>query len=62
MAPLLPAILLLAAWGAARSGVVGLVAIALVAVFVVHISSYAPKYKSDMQDVERRDHPAAAPR
>lgn len=51
MAPLLPAILFLAAWGAARSGVVGLVMIALIAAFVVHISSYAPKYKSDMQDV-----------
>jgi mannosyltransferase len=51
MAPLLPAILMLAAWGAARSGVVGLVMIALVAAFVVHISSYAPRYKSDMQDV-----------
>jgi len=51
MAPLLPAILLLAAWGASRSGVVGLVMIALVAAFVVHISSYAPKYKSDMQDI-----------
>jgi mannosyltransferase len=51
MAPLLPAILFLAAWGAARSGVVGLVMIALVAAFIVHISSYAPKYKSDMQDV-----------
>jgi hypothetical protein len=51
MAPLLPAILLLAAWGAARSGVVGLVMIVLVAVFVVHVSSYAPRYKSDMQDI-----------
>jgi hypothetical protein len=51
MAPLLPAILLLAAWGAARSGVVGLVMIALVAAFVVHLSSYAPRYKSDMQDI-----------
>jgi mannosyltransferase len=51
MAPLLAAILLLAAWGASRSGVVGLVMIALVAVFIVHISSYAPKFKSDMQDI-----------
>jgi len=31
--------------------VIGLVAIALSVVFVVHISSYAPKYKSDMRDV-----------
>lgn len=51
MAPLLAAILLLAAWGAARSGVVGLVMIVLFLVFIIHISSYAPKYKSDMQDV-----------
>jgi hypothetical protein len=51
MAPLLPAILMLAAWGMARSGVVGLVMVALVAAFVVHLSSYAPRYKSDMQDI-----------
>ncbi len=51
MAPLLAAILLLAAWGAARSGVAGLVMIALFLAFIVHISSYAPRYKSDMQDV-----------
>jgi len=51
MAPLLPAILLLAAWGAARSGVLGLVLVALVVAFVVHPSSYAPRYKSDMQDI-----------
>jgi 4-amino-4-deoxy-L-arabinose transferase-like glycosyltransferase len=51
MAPLLASILLLAAWGAARSGVVGLVCIALTVAFVVHVSSYAPRYKSDMQDI-----------
>jgi mannosyltransferase len=51
MAPILAAILLLAAWGAARAGVVGLVAVALSIVFVVHIASYAPQYKSDMRDV-----------
>jgi mannosyltransferase len=51
MAPLLAAILLLAAWGAARSGVAGLVMIVLFLAFIVHISSYAPRYKSDMQDV-----------
>ena len=50
-APILAAILLLAAWGAARSGIVGLVAIALSVVFVVHISSYAPQFKSDMRDI-----------
>ena len=50
-APLLASILILAAWGAARSGVVGLVAIVLSVVFVTHLSSYAPQYKSDMRDV-----------
>ena len=43
--------LLFAASGAARSGIVGLVAIVLSIVFVVHISSYTPQYKSDMRDV-----------
>jgi mannosyltransferase len=51
MAPVLAGILLLAAWGAARSGVVGLVAIALCVVFVVHLSSYSPQTKSDMRDI-----------
>jgi mannosyltransferase len=51
MAPILASILLLAAWGAARSGIVGLVAIALCVVFVVHPSSYAPQTKSDMRDI-----------
>ena len=51
MAPLLPAILFLAAWGASRSGVVGLVMIALFLAFIVKPSSYAPRYKSDMQDI-----------
>jgi mannosyltransferase len=51
MAPVLAPILLLAAWGCARSGIVGFVAIVLSVVFVAHISSYAPQYKSDMRDV-----------
>jgi mannosyltransferase len=51
MAPILASILLLAAWGAARSGIVGLVAIALSVVFVAHVSSYTPQFKSDMRDV-----------
>lgn len=50
-APILGAIVLLAAWGAARAGVVGLVGIILSLVFVVHVSSYAPHYKSDMRDI-----------
>ncbi len=50
-APVLASILLLAAWGCARSGVVGLVAIALSVVFVANPSSFTPSYKSDMRDV-----------
>jgi hypothetical protein len=50
-APVLAAILLLSAWGASRAGIVGVVAIVLSVVFVAHISSYAPQYKSDMRDV-----------
>jgi hypothetical protein len=51
MAPVLASILLLAAWGSARAGVVGLVAIVLSVVFVVHVSSYTPQNKSDMRDI-----------
>ena len=58
MAPILASILLLAAWGAARSGVVGLVCIVLSIVFIVHISSYTPRYKSDMQDISGEMTPA----
>jgi mannosyltransferase len=50
-APVLASILLFAAWGAARSGIVGLVAIVLSMLFVVHIASYSPEYKSDMREV-----------
>ncbi len=50
-APVLAAILLLAAWGASRSGIVGIVAIVLAVVFAAHISSYTPQYKSDMRDI-----------
>jgi mannosyltransferase len=50
-APVLAPLLLFFAWGCARSGIVGLVAVALSIVFVAHISSYAPQYKSDMRDV-----------
>jgi uncharacterized membrane protein len=50
-APVLAAILLLAAWGCARAGIVGLVAIGLSVAFIANLSSYAPSYKSDMRDV-----------
>jgi mannosyltransferase len=50
-APALAPIALFAAWGAARSGVVGVVAILLSVIFVAHISNYTPEYKSDMREV-----------
>jgi mannosyltransferase len=50
-APVLAAILLLAAWGCARSGIVGLVAMTLSVLFVINTSAYVPQYKSDMRDV-----------
>ncbi len=50
-APVLGAILLLAAWGLSRARAVGIVALILSVVFVAHISSYTPQYKSDMRDI-----------
>jgi hypothetical protein len=60
-APVLAGIFLLAAWGCARAGVVGWVAILLSIVFVVHISSYTPSHKSDMQDVGGEMHALVHP-
>jgi hypothetical protein len=50
-APVLAPVLLLAAWGAARAGIVGLVAILLSIVFTIHVSSYTPQYKSNMREL-----------
>ena len=50
-APVLASLLLLAAWGCARSGLIGWVAIVLTVIFITHPSDYAPPYKSDMRDV-----------
>lgn len=50
-APVLASLLLLAAWGCARSGLIGWVAIALAVILITHPSNYAPPYKSDMRDV-----------
>jgi 4-amino-4-deoxy-L-arabinose transferase-like glycosyltransferase len=50
-APVLAAVLLLAALGIARAGVAGPVALALMAVFLVNPKSYVAPYKSDMRDV-----------
>jgi len=51
MAPLLGAMLLLAAFGCARAGVVGVLAVLASILFIVHVASYTPQYKSDMRDV-----------
>jgi hypothetical protein len=50
-APLVASLLLLAAFSCARARVVGLVAIVISVAFLADPSSFAPKYKSDMQDV-----------
>jgi hypothetical protein len=50
-APVLASILLLAAWGCARSGIVGLLVLLLSVLFVLHEAPYAHPNKSDMRDV-----------
>jgi hypothetical protein len=50
-APTLGPLLLLAAFGCARAGVVGIVAIGMSIIFLANPASFAPKYKSDMRDV-----------
>jgi mannosyltransferase len=50
-APILAPVLLIAAWGMARAGVVGAVVLVMSLVFLVHPSSYAPTHKSDVQDI-----------
>jgi uncharacterized membrane protein len=50
-APILGAVLLLAALGLSRAGVAGPVALALSCIFLINVASYTPKYKSDMRDV-----------
>jgi hypothetical protein len=50
-APVLAGMLLLAAWGCSRAGIVGWIAVALAAAFALHVSLYSPPYKSDMRDV-----------
>jgi 4-amino-4-deoxy-L-arabinose transferase-like glycosyltransferase len=51
MAPILASMLLLAAFGCSRSGVVGVLAVLASILFIVHTASYTPQYKSDMRDV-----------
>jgi mannosyltransferase len=50
-APILGALLLLAAFGLARAKGVGLIALALTVIFWANPASYTPQYKSDMRDV-----------
>jgi hypothetical protein len=50
-APILGAILLLAALGLSRAGVAGPVALALSCIFLINVASYTPKYKSNMRDI-----------
>jgi mannosyltransferase len=50
-APVLGALLLLAAWGMSRAKGVGLIALLLVVVYWANPASYVPTYKSDMRDV-----------
>jgi mannosyltransferase len=50
-APVLGALLLLAAWGMARAKGVGLIALILVVIFWANPASFTPQYKSDMKDV-----------
>ncbi len=50
-APVLAPMLLLAAWGCARSGIVGFVVILLSIVFVLQEVPYVHPFKSDMRDV-----------
>jgi len=50
-APVLGALLLLAAWGLARAKGVGLIALGLTVIFWANPASYTPQYKSDMRDI-----------
>ncbi len=50
-APVLAPMLLLAAWGCARSGIVGFLVILLSVVFVLQEVPYVHPFKSDMRDV-----------
>jgi hypothetical protein len=49
--PMMPALLLIAALGAARARVIGVVAVVLCVFFNANPSSFVPSFKSDMRDV-----------
>ncbi len=50
-APILGALLLLAAWGMSRAKGVGIIALVLTVIFWANPASYTPTYKSDVRDV-----------
>lgn len=50
-APILGAILLLAAFGCSRAGILGIVVILATMVFLANPAAVAPAYKSDMRDI-----------
>ncbi|HEY1509684.1 MAG TPA: glycosyltransferase family 39 protein [Solirubrobacteraceae bacterium] len=50
-APVLAGILLLAAFGCSRAGVVGIVAVVFSVIFLINPSSYTPAYKSDVRSI-----------
>ncbi len=50
-APTLGPILLLAAFGCARAGIVGIVAIGASVIFLANPASFTPQYKSDVRDI-----------
>jgi mannosyltransferase len=50
-APVLASMLLLAAWGCARSGIVGLLVIVFSVMFVLKVAPIVHPFKSDMRDV-----------
>ncbi|MHB8657425.1 MAG: glycosyltransferase family 39 protein [Solirubrobacteraceae bacterium] len=50
-APILGSLLLLAAFGLARAGIVGAIALVLSVLFLANPASFAPQYKSDVRDV-----------
>jgi mannosyltransferase len=60
-APVLGSLLLLVAWGCARAGLLGIVAIALSIVFLANPKSFTPRYKSDMRDVAAEASPMLHP-
>lgn len=50
-APVVASLLLMAAWGCARAGIVGVAAVVLSCIFLLNPASVAPPTKSDMRDI-----------